>query len=72
MHSGKTIRALRKLKGVSQQKVAMKLGITQQAYSKLETHEWIDNEKLENILTALESNGKELEAIKKIYSMEKK
>ena len=45
--------------------VAGELGITQQAYSKLEKQEWIDAEKMEKILKALKSSRKELENIKK-------
>jgi transcriptional regulator with XRE-family HTH domain len=66
MQSGKSLLLLRKLKGLSQQEVADRLAITQQAYSKIEKKEWIDYEKVDVILTALKSSREELESIKKL------
>jgi transcriptional regulator with XRE-family HTH domain len=66
MYKGKIIQSLRKLKRISQHQVANKLGITQQAYSKLEKQEWIDNDKIDQVLSVLKSSRKELETLKKI------
>ena len=44
-YSGEAIRKLRLLKGLSQKGVAVELGITQQAYSKLEKKEKIPERK---------------------------
>lgn len=68
MQSGKSLLLLRKLRGLSQQEVADRLAITQQAYSKIEKKEWIDYEKVDAILTALKSSREELESIKKLIT----
>jgi transcriptional regulator with XRE-family HTH domain len=66
MQSGKSLLLLRKLKGLSQQEVADRLSISQQAYSKIEKKEWIEYEKMEAILKALKSSREELQSIKKL------
>jgi len=66
MQPGKSLLLLRKLKGLSQQEVADKLFISQQAYSKIEKKEWIEYEKMDAILAALKSSREELESLKKL------
>lgn len=59
--SGENIRSLRLLKRFKQSLAAKKLGITQQAYSKLEASAAVSESKIIEILTAFDSNEKELE-----------
>ncbi len=66
MCTGKTLQALRKVKGKSQQELAETRDITQQAISKLEKQKWVDRENVECYLKALKSSWKELEAVEKI------
>jgi transcriptional regulator with XRE-family HTH domain len=66
INTGKTIKLLRKMKGVTQEEVAKALALTQQAYSKIEKQPWIENQRIESILVALKSSRKELETIKKV------
>lgn len=65
MQIGKSIQALRKIKGLSQLQVAKMLAVSQQAYSKLEKQEWVEYDKVEKILSLLNSSRRELEAINK-------
>jgi transcriptional regulator with XRE-family HTH domain len=53
MHIGRKISRIRELRGMKQETLAHELGVTQQAISKLEQSEDIDDEKLELIATAL-------------------
>jgi transcriptional regulator with XRE-family HTH domain len=55
-------------KEIKQETVAKRLGITQQAYSKLENLDIISGNRLIEILDALNSSLKELEAVNKLYS----
>jgi transcriptional regulator with XRE-family HTH domain len=64
MCSGRTLKKLRLLKNFTQQQIAARLGISQQAYSKLEKQNSVDRERLEKILSLLKSSYKELEDIK--------
>lgn len=64
--SGENIRNLRLLKGFKQSSVAKKLGITQQAYSKLEAGAAVSESKAMEILAVFESNEKELEMVLKL------
>lgn len=53
MQIGKVIAYIRILKGIKQQSLAKELGISQQAVSKLESSERIDDEKLEHVAEIL-------------------
>lgn len=64
MHQGEYLKKLRLLKGLNQNGVAKKLGITQQAYSKMETHANIDEMKLMEIVKAMGCTERELEMVK--------
>jgi transcriptional regulator with XRE-family HTH domain len=68
MYSGLCIKRLRMFKEIKQETVAKRLGITQQAYSKLENLDIISGNRLIEILDALNSSLKELEAVNKLYS----
>ena len=70
--SGETIRHLRNFKNLSQFYIAQKIGIKQQAYSKIERKEIIAPHKVAQILTALSSNSAELEKIKNLYPPSRK
>jgi transcriptional regulator with XRE-family HTH domain len=47
MHLGRKISRIRELRGMKQETLAAALGVSQQAISKLEQSEYIDDEKLE-------------------------
>lgn len=53
MHIGRKISRIRELRGMKQETLAHELGVTQQAISKLEQSEHIEDEKLELIANAL-------------------
>ncbi len=53
-HIGRKIRRLREIKGIKQEVLASKLGISHQAVSKMEQSETIDEEKLRQVADALE------------------
>ena len=53
MNTGEKIRLLRVCKGMKQSTVASKLGITQQAYSKIEKSDKISDKKLQEICTVM-------------------
>jgi len=57
------IRLLRQLKGIKQTDVAKRLGITQQAYSKLESCKRLKEKKIKQILTVMGSSMEELNKI---------
>lgn len=61
MINGQTLRHLRTLKGLKQKEAAHKLGISQQAYSKLEQSAWLQGEKLHRILKALDCGKGDIE-----------
>ena len=65
--SGETIRHLRNFKNLNQFYTAKKMGIKQQAYSKLERKEIITPHKIAQILNAFGSNLAELEKIKNLH-----
>jgi DNA-binding XRE family transcriptional regulator len=71
MNSGKTLKVFRILRGLTQTKMGDLLGISQQAYSKMEGHDWIDNKRMDEILEMLKCTKEELESIKKITSNKK-
>ena len=72
MDSGETLKMLRMLRHISQTQLGDELGISQQAVSKMESHEWIDKKKMEKILSLLNCSKEELEEIKKIISRKNK
>lgn len=61
--SGETLRILRQLKGMKQEVVAQKLGISQPAYCKLEKSDCINNGKLLQIINVLDYSQDEFEKI---------
>jgi transcriptional regulator with XRE-family HTH domain len=61
------IKRLRVHKEFKQSTVAQRLGITQQAYSKLENADWVAKGRLPLILEALESNPEELRRIAELF-----
>ena len=63
MINGETLRRLRNLKGFTQTEAAKKLGISQTAYSRLEKSEWLQGEKLQSVLKALECTTTDLEKV---------
>jgi len=58
---GHKIERIRELKGIKQESLATAIGVTQQAISKIEQSETVDDEKLKKIADAL---GVSIEAIK--------
>ncbi|WP_437371091.1 helix-turn-helix domain-containing protein [Maribacter litoralis] len=52
-HIGRKIGRIRELRGMKQETLAEELGISQQAVSKIEQSETIENDKLEKIATVL-------------------
>lgn len=61
MHLGRKVGRMRELLGIKQDTLAAELGISQQAVSKLEQSEKIEDERLEQVAKVL---GVETEAIK--------
>lgn len=61
MYSGEILRRLRLIKGIKQKVVAQMLGISQQAYSKVEKQLKVDSERFKTIVLALGSSPKEIE-----------
>ncbi|MFT3825912.1 MAG: helix-turn-helix transcriptional regulator [Chitinophagaceae bacterium] len=68
MITGEKLRLLRLLKGFKQKNVADKLGITQQAYSKLEKRSVINGITLEKIITSMNCTREDVEAVNKLAS----
>ena len=66
MHLGKALMLFRIFKSKTQQDIANKLNTTQQYISELEKQEHINGEKMNKILTALNSNKDEWEKFKKL------
>ena len=64
--SGKTLCRLRMVKGMPQKMVAIRLNMSQQAYSKIECTRIIRADIAEEILKALNSNMAELKMIQQI------
>ena len=71
MNSGETLKVLRLLRGITQKQLSDQLNISQQAVSKMESHQWIDKKKMEKILSVLNCSKEELEDIRKITSGKK-
>jgi transcriptional regulator with XRE-family HTH domain len=64
------IKKLRVSKEFKQATVAHRLGISQQAYSKIENAVWVAKGKLPEILEALESNPEELKKMAELFPYE--
>jgi len=60
IHIGRNIRRLRELRGMKQETLAQKLGVTQQAISHLEQSETIDEDKLQKVAEVLEINAEDI------------
>ena len=60
MHIGRKIQRMRELRGMKQETMAGKLGLTQQAVSYIEQSDTIEDEKLERIAEALEVTAKDI------------
>jgi transcriptional regulator with XRE-family HTH domain len=63
---GQFIRLLRQLKGAKQAVVAKKLGITQQALSKMENCKKVHNEKIQVVIKLLNFSDEDIESVKKL------
>jgi len=61
--SGETLRVLRQIKGMKQRVVARQLGISQPAYSQMETSCYVDCEKFERIISILGYSKADLKEI---------
>jgi transcriptional regulator with XRE-family HTH domain len=64
--SGQFLRLLRQLKGVKQTVVAKKLGITQQALSKMENCQNVKYDKIETIIELLGFSEEDVENVRKL------
>jgi transcriptional regulator with XRE-family HTH domain len=64
MYTGELLKKIRLLKGLNQSGIAKKIGITQQAYSKTEKNDKIEEKKFIQIIRALGCSDKELEIVK--------
>jgi transcriptional regulator with XRE-family HTH domain len=64
------IKKLRVSKEFKQATVAHRLGISQQAYSKIENAVWVAKGKLPDILQALESSPEELKKMAELFPLE--
>jgi transcriptional regulator with XRE-family HTH domain len=69
MHYGKALMLFRKFKNKSQQDIARNLNTTQQYISELEQQENVNGDKINKILTALNSNKDEWEKFKKLLQL---
>ncbi len=58
MHLGRKVSRIRELRGMKQEALALELGISQQAVSKLEQSEEIEDSTLEKVATALGVSSK--------------
>jgi transcriptional regulator with XRE-family HTH domain len=65
---GQLIRLLRQLKGAKQAVVAKKLGITQQALSKIENCKKVHAEKLRAVICLLNISEEDVESIKQLLA----
>jgi transcriptional regulator with XRE-family HTH domain len=72
MVTGEDLRLLRILKGIKQTSVANKIGISQQAYSKLEKSDSISKKKIEAILEAIDCNTSDIKKLKRIINSQAK
>lgn len=67
MTDGETLRLLRTIKGMKQEFLARKLGISQPAYSKLEKCAYIKDKKLQEVLRALGCTAEDLDRVHGIF-----
>jgi transcriptional regulator with XRE-family HTH domain len=67
MTPGTWIKRLRITKQLKQTTIANRMGITQQAYSKIENAEWITKGKLPRVLDALDSDFDELQRVANFF-----
>ena len=67
MNTGETLRQLRTLKGVKQIHIAKELGISQQAYSKIEKRDSIEEDKMRKLLTILGIGEEDANEYAKIF-----
>lgn len=67
MTPGTWIKRLRLTKEMKQTTIATRMGITQQAYSKLENSEWITKGRLPKVLAALDSDPDELQKVASFF-----
>lgn len=65
MVSGELLRMARNLRGINQEFMAKKLGISQPCYCMLEKRNEINGEKLQTLLVILNYTEKEIEEMKK-------
>ncbi len=68
MALGNLIKRLRNAKDLKQSTVARRLGITQQAYSKIENGKVVNGYRLADRLRAMDSNEEELNAVSNIFT----
>jgi transcriptional regulator with XRE-family HTH domain len=68
MTSGNLLKLLRTVRHIDQKTVSRQLGISQQAYSKIERSEYIDKTSLRKVLTVLQTTPEEMEELKRIFS----
>jgi transcriptional regulator with XRE-family HTH domain len=63
MISGQCLRLLRLMKGIKQETIAKRLGISQPAYSKLENSNKLREERVQKVLNALSSTWEDLKKV---------
>lgn len=68
MYSGETLKMIRLLKGLNQNGIAKKLGITQQAYSKIENNGSMNEKKFMQIVKSIDCTERELEIVRSYSS----
>jgi transcriptional regulator with XRE-family HTH domain len=64
MYSGELLKKIRLLKGFNQNGIAKKLGITQQAYSKLENSGRLQENKFMRVTKAIGCSDQELKIVR--------
>ena len=69
MVTGLLIKHLRIAKDLKQANVAKRLGISQQAYSKLENGQEVDTHRLSDILKAMDSTEEDLNEIRQLFTL---
>ena len=72
MNLGQQVKLLRNIKQINQTIISRKLGISQQAYSKIEKRQYIDSICLQKILRALNSTQEELKNVNKFFDSSQK
>ena len=71
MISGETLRLLRILKGIKQETIAKKLGISQPAYCKMERCQKVNPVKYRQVIEALDCTKEELQEVVRITGIRK-